>query len=93
MSNKKWLMPEEKAKRIAVAAIVAGVLVVLFLVAILIVQFVKIGVANAERDRLQAEIERYEQLIETQRGDLEYYESELGMYHQALEQGWSTPHA
>ena len=91
MSNKKWLMPEEKAKRIAVAAIVAGVLLVLFLVAVLIVQFVKIGVANSERARLQAEIERYEQLVEQQREDLEYYESELGMYHQALEQGWSTP--
>ena len=84
-------MPEEKAKRIAVAAIVAGVLLVLFLVAVLIVQFVKIGVANSERARLQAEIERYEQLVEQQREDLEYYESELGMYHQALEQGWSTP--
>ncbi len=91
MSNKKWLMPEEKAKRIAVAAIVAGVLMVLFLIAVLIVQFVKIGVANSERARLQAEIERYEQLVEQQREDLEYYESELGMYHQALEQGWSTP--
>lgn len=84
-------MPEEKTKRIAIAAIVAGVLVVLFLVAVLIVQFVKIGVANAERARLQAEIEHYEQLVEQQREDLEYYESELGMYHQALEQGWSTP--
>ena len=91
MSNKKWLMPEEKAKRIAVAAIVAGVLMVLFLIAVLIVQFVKIGVANSERARLQAEIERYERLVEQQREDLEYYESELGMYHQALEQGWSTP--
>lgn len=93
MSSKKWLMPEEKAKRIAVAAIVAGVLVVLFLVAVLIVQFVKIGVANAERARLQEEIEQYEQLVEQKRGDLEYYGSELGMYHQALEQGWSTPHS
>lgn len=91
MSGEKRLMPEEKAKRLAIGAIVAGVLLVLFLVVVLIIQFVKMGYANAERARLDREIERYEQLIGQKERDLEYYESELGMYHQALEQGWKTP--
>ncbi len=91
MSNQKWLMPEEKAKRIAVGAIVAGVIVVVFLLAVIISQVVEIYVAKKEQARLEQEIDRYEQLIEEGNRDLEYFESELGMYHQALEQGWKTP--
>lgn len=91
MSNQKWLMPEEKAKRIAVGAIVAGVIVVVFLLAVIISQIVEIIVARQEQARLGREIERYEQLIEEGNRDLEYFESELGMYHQAVEQGWKTP--
>lgn len=84
-------MPEEKAKRIAVGAIVAGVIVVVFLLAVIISQIVEIAVARQEQARLGREIERYEQLIEEGNRDLEYFESELGMYHQAVEQGWKTP--
>ena len=90
MSKEKWLIPEEKSRRIATAGIVAGVLIVLFLAVVLIVQFVQIGVANKESERLQKEIDRFEQLVSQQERDLGYYESELGRYHQALEQGWKT---
>lgn len=90
MSKEKWLIPEEKSRRIATAFIVAGVLIIVFLVAIIGYQFVKMGVGIAERNRLDRENKRYEQLIEQQERDLGYYESELGRYHQALEQGWKT---
>lgn len=91
MSKQKWLMPEEKAKRIAVGAIVAGVLIVLFLLSVIIVQFVQISAANRENDRIQKEIDRYQELIEEGEKNLEHYESELWMYQQAVSQGWSTP--
>ncbi len=89
MSGKRK-MSEEKARKIAVAATAAGVLIVLFLAVILTIQFVRIGVANAERRRIENEIERYEQLLEEKERDIDYYESELGMYHEALKQGWHT---
>ena len=89
--SKKWLVPEEKAKRLAVGSIVAGVLVVLFLIVVMVIQFVQLGVAAAEQKRIEQEIEQYERLLEEGKKDLEYYESELGMYHQALQQGWKTP--
>ena len=48
MARKGEGISEEKAKRIAVGATVAGVLLIIFLVIILIVQFVQIGVANGK---------------------------------------------
>ena len=91
MSKEKWLIPEEKSRRIATAFIIAGVLVALFLIAIAGYLFVEMGYKNEERKRLDAEIERFEQLIGQQERDLDYYESELGRDHEALEQGWKTP--
>ncbi len=87
----KAKMTEEKAKRIAVGATIGGVLLLMFLVAILIVQFVQIGVTQREKNRLQQEIESYEALLENKTSELEFYETEVGMYHLALEQGWGTP--
>ena len=87
----KTKMSEEKARRIAVGATVAGVLVLLFLVVILVIQFVQIGVAQRERDRLQQEIESYQALLDNRTSELDFYETEVGMYHLALEQGWGTP--
>ncbi len=91
MSKEKWLVPEDKAKRIATAAIAAGVVVVLFLLVVMIVQFVRIGAARAENDRLQQSIDEYQESISDNREKLEFYESEIGLYHQALQNGWTTP--
>ncbi|MBR7186750.1 MAG: hypothetical protein IKD43_04630 [Clostridia bacterium] len=91
MSQEKWLTPEDRAKRIAVGATVAGVLLVLFLFVVIIIQLVQIGYKNAEIARIESEIERFEQLADQLEKDRDYFESELGMYHEALEQGWKTP--
>lgn len=91
MSKEKCLEPEAKAKRIANALIFAGVLLVIFLLAVIIVQFVRIGRANAEKQRYQEAIDELKERIEQDQRDLEYFEKELGMYHQAVEQGWQTP--
>lgn len=90
MAKEKWLMPEEKAKRLATALIAAGVLVVLFLVAVIVVQFVRISEARKENERYERALEELQQQIEQDRRDLDFFESELGMYHQAVERGWKT---
>ncbi len=89
--EKKWTLSEEKARRIAVGATVGGVLLILFLVIVLIVQFVQIGVKNRRSRDLDRSIQEYEQLVEQGERDLDFYESELGRYHLALEQGYHTP--
>ncbi|MDE6273643.1 MAG: hypothetical protein K2L87_01170 [Clostridiales bacterium] len=65
--------PEEKVKRIAVGATVAGVLVIVFLVVTLIYQFVRMGVDSSEKNRLTEEITRLTQQIETGERDFNYY--------------------
>ena len=78
MSKKGTVDTEERAaqaKRIAVGATVAGVLLVLFLIIVLVVQFVKIGVRN-------------ERLIQEGEMDLEFYKSEQGLRRLAVQHGW-----
>lgn len=91
MSGRKEGITEEKMKKLAAGATVAGVLLVVFLVVILIVQFVQIGVANAQSRDLDREIAKYEELLKEGQDDLAFYESELGLYYLALGQGWQTP--
>lgn len=88
---KKWNIPEEKARKIAVGATVAGVLIVLFLLVVIIVQIVQIAQRVRTARELDEQIAHYEQLIQEKSTDLDFYESEFGMYYQALEQGWRTP--
>ncbi len=80
----------ERAKRIAVASTAAGVLLIIFLIVVLIVQFVQIGVRNSERAKLNETIARYEQMNENSERNLEYYQSEFGAYQLALEAGYKT---
>ena len=83
MARKGEGISEEKAKRIAVGATVAGVLLIIFLVIILIVQFVQIGVANGKQDRLNDLIGEYEQQYAQSQNDLDYYKSGEGLYYYA----------
>ncbi len=91
MSKGQKGLTDEKVKKIAVGATVAGVLLVIFLVVILIIQFVQIGVANAQSRRLDEEIAKYEQMIEDGQGNLEFYQSEEALYWLAVERGWDFP--
>ena len=90
MSERKLAtLPEEKLKRIAVAMTVAGALLVLFLVVILIIQFVQIGVANSEAKRLKDAIAKYEELSEIEETKLDFYETEDGLYYLAMKDYWN----
>ena len=88
MEAKKQPISEEKATRIAVGATVGGVLLVLFLVVVLIIQFVQIGVQNRMEDELNEQIPQLEQMISDGEKDLNYYEEENGLYYLARKHGW-----
>lgn len=79
---------DEKIKKIAVGATVAGVLLIIFLVVVLIIQFVKWGVTAARERELDEQIETYKQMIDADEKDLQYYQTEQGAYYLALEHGY-----
>ncbi len=85
---KKEKISEEKAKRIAVGATIAGVLLIIFLIVIVIVQFVQMGVASSKKDQLDERIGEYERSIEQGQNDLDYYRSGEGLYYYARRNGF-----
>lgn len=88
MPEQQKRMSEEKLKKIVIGGTVASVLLAVFLVVVLIVQFVQIGVASARKKTLENQIAEYEQLIAEGSEDLEAYRTELGLYTLALQYGW-----
>ena len=84
-------LTDEKMRKIAAGATVAGVLLVLFLVIILIVQFVQIGVANKRRAELEAAIAQVEEDIRNGQSDLESMQAREELIKRAMELGWKLP--
>ena len=79
---------ETRAKRIAISATVAGVLLIVFLVVILVIQFAKIGVRNAEKRNLLSEVEKYEQLNSETEKDLDFFKTQEGLRMLAVMNGY-----
>lgn len=79
---------QAKYRRIAVGATVGGVLVVFFLLIVLIIQFVQMGVLNAESKQLSESIDEYHQKIESDEGILDEYLTGDALYWRAVMQGW-----
>ena len=79
---------EEKVKRIAIGATVAGVLVILFLAITLIYQFVRIGTLNSEKSRIMDEITRLELQIATGERDFNYYSNSSTLENLARQYGF-----
>ncbi len=84
-------LTEEKVRKIVTGATVAGVLLIVFLVAILIVQFVQIGIVNQKRAEYDALIEQYNEMIESGENSLELLELEETLRSLAMENGWTAP--
>lgn len=82
---------EEKAKRIAIGATVAGVLVIVFLLIVMIYGFVRIGVLSSQKSRLTKEIEEQQKLVDTEERSYEYYSSGLYLEQLAREYGCKFP--
>ena len=77
-----------KVKRVAIGATIAGVLLIVFLIVLLSIQFAKIGVKAAEKRRLEERIEQYRKLNEETENDLDFFKTEEGLRMLAVMNGW-----
>lgn len=84
-------MNEQKRNRMAAAITVNGILLIVILVAVVIYQLAAMSLAKSRRSRLEAELVRYEQLIEQGQGDLEYLQTEQGILDILFEMGYVFP--
>ncbi|MGN0823002.1 MAG: hypothetical protein ACI4NG_04445 [Candidatus Gallimonas sp.] len=82
---------EEKAKRIIAGATAAGVVLLVFLLAVMIYQFVRIGVMNSRKKALQEEIATLQRQIDEEEESLEYYSSEFYQMQLARQYGCTVP--
>ncbi len=88
MEEEKREEIQAKNRRIAVGATIGGVLVVVFLLIVLIIQFVQMGVLNGEIHDLNDSIETYHQTIENDEEILDEYLTGDALYWRAVMQGW-----
>lgn len=89
MAKKGEGLTEEQAKRIAVGATVAGVLLIIFLVVIVVIQFVQIGVRKRREEDLDRQITEYERAVQQGNDDLEnWYRTGEGLYWYARQNGF-----
>ena len=92
MSGKrKTGITDEKMRKIAAGGTAAGVLLILFLVVILIVQFVQIGIINKRKAEYDAAIEQYEELLKNGEVTLETLQAEETLRELAIQNGWTFP--
>lgn len=82
---------QDKMRRIAVGATIAGVLLVVFLIVILIIQFVQIGRRNRELDEYEALIEEYKSANEKDEKKLDDFLNGDALYLLALRRGFRSP--
>ncbi len=76
---------EEKVRKIAIGATVGGVLLIVFLVIVLIIQFVQMGIRNAEKAELDRLIEQQKQQYDGEVADLDDLQNGFGMFWKALD--------
>ena len=80
----------DKMKRIAVGATVGGVLLFVFLLVVLIIQFVQIGVKNAELNDLEENITEYRTQTQYEEDILKEYSDAKTLNRQAVMRGWKS---
>ena len=81
-------MTQEKMRRIITACVCAATVLLVFLLGFLVYQLVTINVLNNRIEATKADIVYYEEKIEEGKDDLEYYQSDLGKYIEALKLGF-----
>ncbi len=83
-------MTQDKMRKIVTACVTAAVTLLLVLLTVLVYQWISLAVLNARKEKLEAENQRLEQIIEEGEKDLSFYESETGLSMNAWLQGWIT---
>lgn len=75
-------MAQDKMRKLIAACVVAGTALLVFLLGVLVYQWIAMGVNARREKKIQEEIAYYEQQLASAEGDLEYYESD---YYKWLE--------
>ncbi len=81
-------MTQEKMRRIITACVCAATVLLVFLLGFLVYQLVTINVLNNRIESTKTEIAYYEEKLAEGKDDLEYYQSDLGKYIEALKLGF-----
>lgn len=84
-------MTQEKMRKLITAGVVAATVLLVFLLAFLIYQWIKIGVLNNRIEKIEAENARLEETLNKGTQDAEYYESVMGQEWLAFEKGFVRP--
>ena len=71
-------MTEEKMRKVITASVVAATTLVVFLLAVLVYQWITLGVLNSRKAKLEAENEILMEQIEKGGETAEYFESVMG---------------
>lgn len=84
-------MSEGKLKKLVTAVVIAGTILVVFLLGVILYQFVSMGVKQGKIDSMNAQISEYEQLIAQLDEDLDAYTREEILEKLAREYGYIYP--
>lgn len=72
-------MTQDKMRKIITACTAAVTTLLVFLLTFIVYQWITIASLNKKIDRTRAEIARQEEILETQKGTLDYYKTEAGL--------------
>ncbi len=84
-------MSEGKLKKLVTAVVVAGTILIVFLLGVVLYQFISMGVKQSKIDSMNAQISEYEQLIAKLDEDLDAYSREQVLEQLAREYGYIYP--
>ena len=84
-------MTQEKMRKLITAIAVAATTLFVLLLAVLIYQWITIGVLDAREERLEEENEQLQQIIDEKKMDAEFYESVIGKEWLAIQNGFVLP--
>ncbi len=78
-------MTQDKMRKLITACAVAATALLVFLLSVLVYQWITMGVQARREKQLKEEIAAYEEMLETAENDLEYYQSETYRSYKAIE--------
>ena len=81
-------MTEEKMRKVITASVVAATTLIVFLLAVLVYQWITLGVLNNRKDKLLQENAALEEQIQKGGETAEYYESVMGKEWLAFQEGF-----
>ncbi len=84
-------MTAYKKNRVVAAVTVNSIILIVIIIAVLIYQMVEMGTLAAKRAAIQEQIQSYEQLIDEESKNLDYYLSEQYLINKAYEYGYRFP--